>query len=99
MGRALWDAQTGGKAADAKPLKGFGGAGMLEIVTDFDGDAFRAIYTVRFSEAVYVLHAFQKKSKRGITTPRAELQVIRRRLQQVREDHERWARSIKTGSR
>jgi phage-related protein len=99
VGRALWDAQIGGKAAYAKPLKGFGGAGVLEIVSDFDGDTFRAVYTVRFAEAVYVLHAFQKKSKRGLSTPQTELQVIGRRLRQLREDHERWARSVKPGSR
>jgi len=67
-GGALWDAQIGRKAPYAKPLKGFGGAGVLEIVTDFEGDTYRAVYTVRFTRAVYVLHAFQKKSKRGIAT-------------------------------
>ncbi len=69
-GGALWEAQIGRKAAFAKPLKGFGGAGVLEIVDDFDGDTFRAVYTVRFPIAVYVLHAFRKKSKRGIATPK-----------------------------
>ncbi len=66
VGGALWEAQIGRKAPYAKPLRGFGGAGVLEIVDDFDGDTFRAVYTVRFAKAVYVLHAFQKKSKRGI---------------------------------
>jgi phage-related protein len=70
IGGALWEAQIGRKAALAKPLKGFGGAGVLEIVDDFDGDTFRAVYTVSFPMAVYVLHAFQKKSKRGIATPK-----------------------------
>jgi phage-related protein len=60
VGGALWDAQLSFKAPYAKPLKGFGGAGVLEIVDDFDGDTFRAVYTVRFTGAVYVLHAFQK---------------------------------------
>jgi len=69
VGRALWDAQTGLKAPFAKPLKGLGGAGNLEVVDDYDGDTCRAVYTVRFAGAVYVLHAFQKKSKRGISTP------------------------------
>jgi phage-related protein len=99
MGLALWEAQTGGKAADAKPLRGFSGAGVLEIVSDFDGNTFRAVYTVRFVEAVYVLHAFQKKSKRGIATPTAEMELIGRRLRQLRKDHERWVRSVKPGSR
>jgi phage-related protein len=62
VGGALWEAQVGHKAPYAKPLKGFGGAGVLEIVDDFDGDTFRAVYTVRFAKVVYVLHAFQKKS-------------------------------------
>ena len=65
MGGALWEARTGGKALYVKPLRGFGGSGVLEIVDDFDGDTYRAVYTVRFAKAVYVLHAFQKKSKRG----------------------------------
>src|ERR1700744_4727318 len=80
VGGALWEAQIGRKAPYAKPLKGFGDAGVLEIVADFDGDTFRAVYTVRFAHAIYVLHAFQKKSKRGAATPRAELDVIDRRL-------------------
>jgi phage-related protein len=62
MGYALYLAQLGDKHLDAKPLKGFAGAGVLEIVADHDGDAFRAVYTVRFAGAVYALHAFQKKS-------------------------------------
>jgi phage-related protein len=73
VGFALRIAQKGGKASYAKPLKGFKGASVLEVVTDFDGDTFRAAYTVRFAEAVYVLHAFQKKSKRGIATPTADM--------------------------
>jgi phage-related protein/predicted XRE-type DNA-binding protein len=80
IGRALDLAQRGGKDSNAKPLRGFGGAGVLEIVDDHDGDAYRAVYTVRFAQAVYMLHAFQKKSKRGIATPRQEIDLIRRRL-------------------
>jgi phage-related protein len=79
VGSALWEAQLGLKAPYAKPLRGFGGAGVLEVVDDFDGDTFRAVYTVRFAGAVYVLHAFQKKSRRGIATPKAELDLIERR--------------------
>jgi phage-related protein len=93
VGGALWEAQVGGKALYAKPLKGFGGAGVLEIVDDFDGDTFRAVYTVRFSRAVYVLHAFQKKSTRGIATSKSDLDLIERRLRRAREDYEQWSRS------
>jgi phage-related protein len=90
VGRALWDAQIGRKAVYAKPLKGFAGAGVLEIVADHDGNTYRAVYTVRFSEAVYVLHAFQKKSERGISTPRREVDLIEQRLENAREDYVRW---------
>lgn len=99
IGGALWQAQLGGKAPSAKPLKGFGGSGVLEIVSDFDGDTFRAVYTVRFARAVYVLHVFQKKSRRGIATPRGDLDLIRRRLRQAGEDYEKWSRSDKNGSK
>jgi phage-related protein len=68
VGGALWEAQLGGKAPYVKPLKGFPGASVLEVVDDFDGDTYRTVYTVRFAGVVYVLHAFQKKSKRGIAT-------------------------------
>jgi phage-related protein len=90
IGGALWEAQIGRKAPYAKPMRGFGGAGVLEVVDDFDGDTFRAVYTVRFALAVYVLHAFQKKSKRGIATPKVELELIDRRLKRAQEDYERW---------
>ena len=95
VGGALWDAQLGLKAPYAKPLRGFGGAGVAEIVDDFDGDTYRAVYTVRFVGAVYVLHAFQKKSRRGIATPKAELDLIRQRLRRATEDYERWSGSDK----
>jgi phage-related protein len=80
IGFALRTAQKGGKHPDAKPLKGFKGAGVLEIVSDFDGNTFRAVYTVKIKGAIYVLHAFQKKSKKGVKTPKAELDKIKRRL-------------------
>jgi phage-related protein len=64
----------------AKPLKGFGGHSVMEIVTPFEGNTWRAVYTVRFRDTVYVLHAFQKKSKSGIATPKAEIDLIRQRL-------------------
>jgi phage-related protein len=88
----VWEAQLGRKAPYAKPLKGFGGAGVLEVVDDFDGDTYRAVYTVRLAGAVYVLHAFQKKSRRGIATPRQEIRLIEERLQRAREDYEQWQR-------
>jgi phage-related protein len=99
VGVALWQAQIGGKAPYAKPLKGHGDAGVLEIVDDFDGATFRAVYTVRFAKAVYVLHAFEKKSKHGIATPKAELDLIDRRRKRAREDYEQWLKSEKPKSR
>jgi len=80
VGTALTAAQPGGKHKDAKPMKGFGGASVVENVDDFDGDTFRAVYTVRFADVVYVLHAFQKKSKKGIETPKSDLDLIKQRL-------------------
>jgi phage-related protein len=73
IGYALELVQKGERPANAKPLKGFGGASVLEIVEDFDGDTWRAVYTVAVANAVYVLHVFRKKSKRGIATPKKEL--------------------------
>ena len=99
LGGALWEAQIGHKAPYAKPLKGFGDAGVLEIVDDFDGDTFRAVYTVRFATAGYVLHAFQKKSRQGLATPKAELERIAQRLKRAREDYEQWSNSEQTTSR
>jgi len=66
-----------------QPLKGFKGAGVLEIVSDFDGNTFRAVYTVRIKGVIYVLHAFQKKSKKGISTPKTEIDKIKRRLKEA----------------
>jgi len=80
VGFALRTAQKGGKHPDAKPLKGFKGAGVLEIVSNFDGDTFRAVYTIRLKGVIYVLHAFQKKSKKGIATPKAEMDKVKARL-------------------
>ena len=88
VGGALWDPQRGLKAPYAKTLRGFGGAGVLEIVDDYDGDTYRAVYTVRFAGVVYVLHAFQKKSKGGKATPKAELDLIKQRLRRATEDYE-----------
>ena len=87
MGYALFLAQTGKMHSDAKPLKGFGGAGVLEVVDDHQGDTYRAVYTVKFEEAVYVLHAFQKKSKQGRKTPPQDMEMVRRRLKAAEEHH------------
>jgi len=95
MGFALYEAQRGAKHVSAKPLRGFKGAGVLEVTDDFDGDTFRAVYTVRFSDTVYVLHAFEKKSKRGISTPKREVDLIRDRLKLARELHDARAGSKK----
>ena len=80
FGYALYLAQIGKKHEQAKPLKGFGSAGVLEVVEELEGNAYRAIYTVRFTCGVFVLHIFQKKAKRGIATPKANLDLIRERL-------------------
>ena len=87
IGHALREAQLGGEAISAKALKGFGGRGVLEIIEDFDGDTYRAIYTVRFAGVIYVLHAFQKKSKRGIATPKQHIALVTRRLRVAQEDY------------
>lgn len=88
FGQALFEAQLGGKHPAAKPLKGFGGAGVLEVVEDHDGNTYRAVYTVKLAGVVYVLHAFQKKAKRGIATPQHEIDLVRRRLRLAEELHE-----------
>ncbi len=83
FGYALHLAQAGQKHPQAKPLKGFGGASVLEVVEDHAGDTYRAVYTVKFANAVYVLHCFQKKSRHGIEAPRHELDLLTERLKQV----------------
>lgn len=85
IGTALRLAQEGSKDPGAKPLKGFGGAGVLEVIEDFDGNTFRAVYTVKLRSGVYVLHCFQKKSKHGIATPKRDLDLVRRRLSMAME--------------
>ena len=85
MGYALYVAQRGGKHRDSKSLSGFGGAGVVEVVKDFRGDAFRAVYTVKIAGAVYVLHAFQKKSKTGRVTPRRDIELIKQRLREAEQ--------------
>lgn len=85
FGFALYLAQQGKKHQNAKPLKGFSGARVLEVVEDCLGDTFRAVYTVKIAENIYVLHCFQKKSKRGIETPKQEIDLIRDRLKMAQE--------------
>ena len=87
LGLALFTAQQGSTDPAAKPMKGFGGASVVEIVSDYRSETWRAVYTVRFTEAVYVLHAFQKKSKRGIATPKEDLDLIKRRLAEAERLH------------
>jgi phage-related protein len=88
IGLALRTAHKGGKHPDAKPLKGFKGAGVLEIISDFDGNTFRAVYTVRLRGIIYVLHAFQKKSRKGIKTPLNEIEKINSRLKDAEALHQ-----------
>lgn len=80
VGYALYFAQIGLKHPDAKPLKGFQGAGVLEIIERHDGDTYRAVYTVRLQEAVYVLHCFQKKSPHGVAVSQHDADLVRKRL-------------------
>ena len=90
IGYALHWAQRGGKSPDAKPLQGFGGAGVLEIVDDFDGNTYRAMYTVRFAGAVYALHVFQKKSRKGIATPKQDIDLVKARLKRAEDHYAAW---------
>lgn len=87
IGFALYQAQRGLMPRSAKPLSGFAGASILEIADDFQTDTYRAVYTVQLADAVYVLHAFQKKSKRGIATPKSEIELIKSRLKLAKEHH------------
>jgi phage-related protein len=87
VGYAIYAAQKGETDPAAKPLKGFAGASVMEIVTPFDGDTWRTVYTVRLKDVVYVLHAFQKKSKSGIATPKKEIDLIQRRLAIAEKEH------------
>jgi phage-related protein len=87
FGVALYAAQLGETPPEAKPLRGFGGASVLELTDYHDGDTYRAVYTVRFANKIYVLHAFQKKSKRGIGTPKREIELIRDRFKRAERLH------------
>jgi len=90
IGHALFVAQQGNRAPNAKTLQGFGGGTVVEIVEDHDGDTYRCVYTTRLKRAIYVLHAFQKKSKRGRRTPKHELDLVQARLKEA-EDRDRGA--------
>lgn len=87
VGQALYAAQCGEEYPTAKALKGFGGRSVLEIVADDKGDSYRTVYTIQFHDVIYVLHAFQKKSKKGIATPQKEIELIRQRLAAAERDH------------
>lgn len=87
MGHALYAAQAGDRDPAAKPLQGFGGASVMEIVGRFDGDAYRTVYTTRLGDVLYVLHAFQKKATKGITTPKHEIDLIKARLKDAGRLH------------
>ena len=89
MGFALRMAQKGGKHSRAKPLAGFGGGGVVEIVDDYDGNTYRAVYTVKFAGIVYGLHAFQKKSKTGKKTNKTDIETVKRRLRMATKDFEK----------
>jgi phage-related protein len=87
IGQALYAAQQGETDPSAKPLKGFGGMRVMEIVERYRTDAYRGVYTAHFANAIYVLHVFQKKSKQGIATPRVDLDLIRRRFAEAQRDY------------
>jgi len=90
VGYALWFAQVGDKHPSAKPLKGFEGSGVLETVENHAGDTYRAVYTVRFAKAIYVLDVFQKKSKSGVKTPKHDIELIEARLKWAEADYKEW---------
>jgi phage-related protein len=95
IGHSLYLVQIGRKPDNAKPMQGFGGASVLEIFEDFDTNTYRLIYTVKFGEAVYVLHSFQKKSTKGIKTSQRDLDIIAQRLRIAEELHREWLTSQK----
>ena len=94
FGLALLAAEGGGRSPKAKPLSGFGGASVIELlVENYDTDTYRAVYTVRFQEVIYVLHVFQKKSKQGIQTPKKEIEMVRSRLKQAESMYADWLKA------
>jgi phage-related protein len=95
IGYALHWAQRGGKSPDAKPLQGFSNAGVLEVVDDYDGNTYRTVYTVRFAKAVYALHVFQKKSHKGIATPKQDIDLVKARLKRAEAHYAAWIAETK----
>jgi len=95
FGFAIDLAQAGQKHSDAKPLRGFGSAGVLEVVETDEGGTYRAVYTVRLAHWIYVLHCFQKKSTKGIETPKADIDLIKSRLKDAEADHAAWSKQAK----
>jgi phage-related protein len=93
IGFALYEAQKGGKSIKAKPFKGFGNASVLEVVESNYGETYRAVYTVRFEKVIAVLHVFHKKSKKGIATPKQELDLIQSRYKRAEEEYKLWLRT------
>jgi phage-related protein len=83
VGHALFEAQQGRRAPSVKTMQGFGGGGVVEVVEDHDGDTYRCVYTTRLARAIYVLHAFQKKAKSGISTPKHDINLVRQRLKEA----------------
>lgn len=94
VGYALYLAQLGLKHLNVKPLSGFGGRGVLEVIEDDAGGTYRAVYTVKFKESIYVLHAFQKKSKKGRETPKEEMEIIAKRLKIAEQKHVEWMNEV-----
>ena len=90
IGHALYQAQKGEKSDKAKPFKGFGSAAVLEIVENNEGGTYRAVYTVKFKEALAILHVFQKKSKHGIATPQQDINLIKSRFKLAEQEYETW---------
>jgi phage-related protein len=90
FGQSLWEVQRGFFPSDSKVLQGFGGATVFEIRSEYEGNAYRAVYTVRFAEFVYVLHVFQKKSKKGTKTPANIIELVRKRLKSAKQHYENW---------
>ena len=93
IGFALYEVKQGKTPRNVKPLKGFGGAGVVEIIDDYDGDTYRAVYTVKFQKIIYILHCFQKKSKKGIATPKQEIDLIKQRLKQAEIGYQEWLKN------
>ena len=92
FGYGLFLAQIGTKANNAKVLKGFGSTRVVEIIANESGNTYRGVYTVKFKDVVYVLHVFQKKSKRGIATPQQEIELIKARLKIAEDDYKKWSK-------